>query len=415
MNTMVLPQLAWHGTKQLKLSLPDRWQVEFYNMAGWDRPAMKPEEIKDAIATPIGTAPLRELARGKKEVAIIFDDMTRVTRAAEIVPFVLEELAEAGIPDNRIRFICALGCHGAHNRLDFAKKLGEAIPARFPVYNHNPFAGCTYAGTTNTYGTELYINTEVMKCDFKIAIGMASPHPASGFGGGGKIILPGVASFESVKHNHRMAVQDAIRHRDNAVIGMAVFDNNPLRLDIEEAALLAGLDVLINCIVNMWGETVSVFAGALKPAYAAAVKESRSHYLTPPPQGEQIVIANTFAKANEGIAVGLGSAFKALSPQGGDVVLIANAPDGQVTHYLMGPFGRQASGELSFRIPVPPHVSRVCIYSEYPDVTGRDYIEESEKVLFTNKWDVVLEALQNSGRTNAKVAVYPSADIQYSD
>jgi nickel-dependent lactate racemase len=413
MNTVALPQLPWHGAKKLKLPLPDSWQVEFYNLTGWNRPAMKPTEIKEAITNPIGIAPIRELAKGKNEVVIIFDDMTRVTRVAEIVPFVLEELAEAGIPDNKIRFICALGCHGTLNRLDFGKKLGEAILARFPVYNHNPFAHCTYVGTTNTYGTELSINEEVMKCDLKIAIGLVVPHPVSGFGGGGKMILPGVASFEAIEHNHRAAVEDIREHRDNPNIGMGIFDNNPMRFDIEEAATLAGLDVLINCIVNMWGETVSIFAGALIPTYAAAVSEAKSHYHTPEAKGESIVIANTFAKANEAIMIGLGTAFRATSPQGGEVVLIANAPDGQITHYLMGAFGRETAGELRLRAGVPGHVNRVCIFSEYPDVTGRGYIEESDKVLFMNKWDDILETLQDSSCTDVKVAVYPNADIQY--
>ena len=413
MNTVALPQLPWQETKELKIPLPDSWQVEFYHMAGWNRPAMKPEKIKAAITNPIGIPPIRELAEGKREVVIIFDDMTRVTRVAEIVPFVLEELAEAGIPDNRIRFICALGCHGAHNRIDFAKKLGEALLARFPVYNHNPFDHCTYVGTTNTYGTKLYVNEEVMKCDFKIAIGLVVPHPASGFGGGGKMILPGVASFEAVEHNHRTAMKDMMERRENLIYGMGIFDSNPMRFDIEEAATMAGMDVLINCIVNMWGETVSVFAGALQPTYAAAVGEAKSHYYIPEPKGESIVVANTFAKASEAIAVGLDTAFKATSPKGGDVILIANAPEGQVSHYLMGTFGRETEGKLSFRARVPQHVNRVCIFSEYPDLTGRDYIEESDKVFFVDKWDDVLEAFRDSYGTGAKVAVYPSADIQY--
>ncbi|HEX9976208.1 MAG TPA: lactate racemase domain-containing protein, partial [Dehalococcoidales bacterium] len=103
-------------------------------MPGYKLPALKPEEIRAAVTNLIDLAPIRELARGKKEVVIIFDDMTRVTRTAEIVPFVLEELALAGIPDNKIRFICALGNHGASTRVDFAKKLGEDVVARFPVY-----------------------------------------------------------------------------------------------------------------------------------------------------------------------------------------------------------------------------------------------------------------------------------------
>ncbi|MCL0078373.1 nickel-dependent lactate racemase, partial [Dehalococcoidia bacterium] len=122
-NVVRLPQLAWYETKELELPLPDNWQVEVCNMAGYNRPALEPDEIRSAIRNNlIGTPPIRELARGKNEVVIIFDDMTRVTRAARIVPYVLEELAEAGIPDDKIRFIVALGCHGALDRLDFVKK-----------------------------------------------------------------------------------------------------------------------------------------------------------------------------------------------------------------------------------------------------------------------------------------------------
>jgi len=107
MNTIKLSQPAWYDPKEFVLSLPDGWQVEVCNMAGYNRSALTPDEIKAAISKPIGIPPIRELAKGKKEVVIIFDDMTRVTRVAEIVPFVLEELAEAGIPDSSIRFIMA--------------------------------------------------------------------------------------------------------------------------------------------------------------------------------------------------------------------------------------------------------------------------------------------------------------------
>jgi len=104
MNIIAVPQLAWYEAKELELPLPDSWQVDTCNMAGYNRPALKPDEIEASIRNPIGIPPIRELAKGKQEVVIIFDDMTRVTRVAEIVPFVLEELAEARIPDNRIRF-----------------------------------------------------------------------------------------------------------------------------------------------------------------------------------------------------------------------------------------------------------------------------------------------------------------------
>ncbi|MFC1989176.1 lactate racemase domain-containing protein [Chloroflexota bacterium] len=412
MNTIKLPQLAWYGNKKLEIPFPDGWQTEFYNMVGYNRPSMKPAEIKAAITNLIGMPPIRESARGKDEVVIIFDDMTRVTRVAEIVPFVLEELAQAGIPDNKIRFICALGNHGAVSRLDFSKKLGEEVLIRFPVYNHNPFANCDYVGTTSS-GTKIHINAEVMKCDFKIAIGSVVPHPLTGFAGGGKIILPGVASIDTAEALHRLPVRAREEQWAKRSTRMGVFDNNPTTLDVEEAATMTGLDVKIDCLLNTWGETVALFAGALRPAFAAAVEESVSHYSTPRTKGESIVIANTFAKANEAILIGLAIAFSATGSEGGDIVLIANAPDGQVTHYLLGAFGKTIAGALRLQIGIPKRVNHVIIYSEYPDLAGEGYIEDSEKVLFVNDWDVVLRTLQEFHGVEARVAVFPSADIQY--
>ena len=412
MALVKLPQLAWYGTKELALPLPDSWQAEIYNMAGFDQRAMKPDEIKGAITNLIGLPPIKELARGKKEVAIIFDDMTRVTRVAEIMPFILEELAEAGISDDHIQFICATGAHMAWDRVSFAKKLGETILARFPVYNHNPFDNCTYVGTTS-YGTDVHINDEVMKCDFKIAIGAVVPHPHTGFGGGGKIILPGVSSMDTLEHFHRMESEFKEKYPGKLITGMGVFDENPLRLNVEEAAALTGLDVKIDCIINMWGETVAIFAGALKPAYNAAVDKAKAHYLTPKTKDEPIVIVNTFAKANEGIMFGLANpCFSAVSDKPRDFVIIANAPDGQVTHYLVGILGKTIGGRLKLRVEIPQYVNRVIVYTEYPDVASRGYIEQSDKVLFVNNWADVIALLQQFHGTEAKVAVYPNADIQ---
>ena len=413
MNIIRVPQLAWYETKELELPLPDSWQVEVYNMAGYNRPAMKPDEIKASISNPIGIPPIRELAKGKKEVVIIFDDMTRVTRVAKIVPPVLEELAAAGIPDNRIRFIVALGLHSTMWRQHFVKKLGEEVVARFPVYNHNPFGNCTYVGTTSTYKTRVYANEEVMKCDLKIAIGSVVPHPMSGFGGSGKIILPGVVSFETIDWNHQMWAKSEQEHQDKPITGMGIHDENPLRSDIDEAANLVGLDVLINCIVNMWGETVSVYAGAMEPTYAAAVQEAKTHYLTPKVEGKDIVIANTFAKANETL-IGLSIAYPAVNTEGGDIVLIGNAPEGQATHYLLGPFGKTtwAKQHQFFRSEVPQHVNHLIVCNEYPH-PGSSWFDEDDKILYFSRWDDVLKLLQKSHGTDTKVAVYPTAEIQY--
>lgn len=383
--------------------------MEVCDMAGHDRPKLTPDRISEAVRSPIGMAPLREYARGKKEVVIIFDDMTRVTRAAEIVPHVLAELAEAGIEDRQVRFIAACGCHGAMTRTDFEKKLGKEVLERFPVYNHAPYDNCVYAGTTKR-GTKLYINAEVMKCDLKIGIGSIVPHIMAGFGGGGKLVLPGVASYETIVALHTPPKDTG--GFSGTVTGMGNIDNNPRRQDIDEAAGIVGLDMKIDGIVNKWGDTVAVFAGEPVQAFRAGLEEARAHYLSPAAGNKDVVIANAYAKVNEAIS-GLQLAYPAIRPAGGSIVLIANAPEGQVTHYLMGSFGTTIGGKFNLQMKPPDSVKRLIVFSEFPEVSIKRSMGDSEKVMLTDDWDQVLKTLEESCGQVAEAAVYPNADIQY--
>jgi len=410
-EVVVLPQLAWHGLKKLNVTFPADWRIEVCGFAGCARPKMKPAEMKRALAQPLGMAPLGEYARGKKEVVIIFDDMARVTRVSEIVPHVLVELAAAGIEDKQVRFIAANGCHAAMDRSDFAKKLGEDVLKRFPVYNHSPFDNCVYAGTTER-GVRLCVNAEVMKCDLKIGIGSVVPHIMAGFGGGGKLILPGVAAYESILALHVSRTDTGELEYKDSITGMGAVKDNPRRRDINEAAHLAGLDMKIDALVNGRGETVALFAGAPALEYPAALEAAQKHYLTPSAEDCDIVIANTFAKANEAVS-GLLVAFPSVRKEGGDVVLIANAPEGQMTHYLMGPFGNEIGGKLQLRMKPPPNVKRLILFSEYHELSSREFIEDTGQVVMVHDWTQVMKLLAENHGPGTKVAVYPNADIQY--
>ena len=338
MSIISVPQQAWYKTGELRLTFPDDWDVNVFHMAGYDRPALTSQEIKAALDDPIDTLPIRELAKDRSEVVIIFDDQTRITRPVPIVSHILEELIEAGIDENNIRFICALGMHGAMNRSDFVKKLGEDVVSKYRVYNHNPFATGIFVGTTKLFKTPVYINEEVISCDLRIAITGCVPHPGAGFGGGGKIVLPGVASQETIRYHHSQP-QRPLGSQQNNGSRMGKIENNNFREDIDQAADLAKIDFGITVIVNEWGDSVSVYTGTLRASHIKAVEEAKNHYLTPKVTGVDIVITNAYAKVNES-NIGMGAALPAVSESGGDIVLIANAPEGQITHYLGSPFGK---------------------------------------------------------------------------
>ncbi|MFC1942343.1 lactate racemase domain-containing protein [Chloroflexota bacterium] len=401
-QTIKLPQKAWYETGELELSLPDGWQVETCQMAGYDKPEMTDDQIRNAITNNlIGLPPIREMARGKKEVVIISNDIDRVTRVFRMIPPVLEELAAAGIKENQIRFITANGNHAAMNREEMVKKLGEDIVSRFPVYNHNSMGSCTYVGTTKR-GTRVCINPEVMSCDFKIAIGSLTPHLSVVFGCGSKMLLPGVASIDTIVYNHSIEVPLADKKN---------YDKHPVHLDMEEAASFVGLDVSIEDFVNLWGNSTDIYAGELYQAHAAGVQAAKAHYLTPLAMNKDIVIANSYAKASES-ATGAAFTFPSVK-EGGDLVLIANTPAGQVVHYLGGPWGKAVETKRRIQMPVPPNVNRLIVYTEYPELPGLEYFEGTANVIMLSKWDDVIKLLRESHGDNASVAVYPSSDIAY--
>jgi len=406
-----VPQFPWYGDSELELDFPDSWEVVVPRMPGENAPKLSDQQIREAFLHPIGTPRIAELARGKKEVVIIFDDLTRPTKLAELVPYVLEELKEGGIKDEHIRFIAAIGAHGAMKLMDFQKKLGEDIPLRFPVYNHNPYENCTYLGKTSR-GTPVYINSEFMACDLKIAMGSIVPHPTSGFGGGGKMILPGVAHIDTIEYNHRHMCQ--LSEAGTMVLDTwGKVDDNAMRLDMEEVARMAGLDVSVNALVNLHRDTIGLFIGDLVEAHREGVKMARQIYATETPRDADIVIANAYAKANEAaLVVPVGS--KMLKEEGGDLVIIGNIPEGQICHYLARSFGVKTGGRLwGPQTKLPSRVKRMFALGPYLDKAGLDWVGPMDKITILNSWGEILEKLKESHGDKARAVVITDGTLQY--
>ena len=184
-----IPTHAWYGDREMELPFPASWQVEECRMAGHNAPALDDDQLRDQLGAPLGTPPLRELAQGRKQAVILFDDLTRPAPTWRILPMVLAELHAAGFTDDRIRLVGAFANHAVMSHEDFVKKLGAGVVRRYRVYNHNPFDHLVEVGTTSR-GTRVEINREVMACDLRIGIGGLIPHLAAGFGGGAKLVVP---------------------------------------------------------------------------------------------------------------------------------------------------------------------------------------------------------------------------------
>jgi len=377
-------------------------------MSGYKAPRLSDPQIRAKLAEPIHSESLRTLASKRKEVVVIVDDVTRPTQCYRIAPYVLEELAKAGIHDDHIRFVVALGAHGMNNRVDFVKKLGEDIVERFPIYNHNPFSNLRDLGTTKR-GTPVQINNEVMACDLKIGVGGIIPHSMAGLSGGGKIVLPGVASIDGICHNHCDIGGECFGHVSPT--GFGPIENNSSRADIDEAARMAGLDFKIDVIINERGEVSGIFAGEPCEAWKRGAEVGRRAYLTDSPADADVVVANAYLKENQAVAA-MGIAAHAVR-DGGTVVLIVDSPEGQNAHYLYGKFGKNLGGRLWSRPPSYSKKMTVVVYSRYKERDPMLEIADPEHLIWTKTWSETIEAVAASTNVSRpKVAVFPAAGIQ---
>jgi len=405
-----LPKPTWYEEGAYNLKFPDKWEVEICAMKGDHKSPLSHHEVQRKFESPLGTERISKLAKGKREVAIIFDDMARGTRVYQFVPHILNELQENGIAKDRIRFIMALGAHGTRTRIDFAKKLGEDVCSSFAVYNHDPFQNCVKLGKTSR-GTSVELNKEVAKCDLKIGIGSIVPHPLTGFGGGSKIIVPGVASIETIYQNHVILGRSGPGRTPHPSIGFGIYEGNVVYEDLEEAAKIARLDVKVDALLNAKSETTDLFVGDPAIEFREGVKVAVKHYVTKPSNAVDVVIANVPTKSNEA-AIAMWTAIVSLR-DGGTMVLLADTPEGQTTHYLHGKFGSDLGGKGWRPTNDYPKIGKIIILSRYKEVDPLLPISPRWRLLWKDRWEDVLEEIEKEHKANVKVAVYPCAEIQY--
>jgi len=399
---VTVPTYGWYGDKPLDLIFPESWTVEVRRMAAEQAPQLTQNQIRERLASPVGTKPLHELAAGKKECVILVDDMTRPTKAWQMLPAILEEIHKGGVTDDHIRVVMAPGSHKTMTLEDYVKKLGENVPERYEVFNHNPYENLTYLGKTS-YGTPVSVNREVMNCDLKVCVGGIIPHPGAGYGGGAKLILPGVASIDTIEANHKMR---------GPWRGQGKIEGNLQRLDMEEAGRMAGVDFIVNAVFNINRDVAELVCGDMVAAHREGVKIARRSYVTDIVSDMDIVVANGYPQEDE--------AYKAYTiatesvKQGGEVVILAYSPEGCRHHFYSGKFGKNYGGRAWEPPKLRPKIKRATIVTPHYQLKDEGYYGPKEQTLWLKSWAEALEELYTTHGPRARVAVYPCSTVQVS-
>ncbi|MFA0761072.1 MAG: hypothetical protein HZLCBSQH_001176 [Candidatus Fervidibacterota bacterium] len=394
---------CWYAEKNLPLAFPKRWQVLMCLPQGGKD--IGEAGLKAAFERPIGTTRLRELAKGRRSAIIVVDDLTRPTPAARLLPFVIGELVDGGIPTERICILIGIAAHHPLNREQMVRKLGKDIIAHFWVQNHCPFENLDYLGTTRN-GTPIYLNGEFLRADLKVCVGSILPHGHAGFGGGAKLVLPGVAGIESIYHNHRP---------DNGFRkGMALTEGNIAREDMEEAAVMAGLDAIANVVLNPRRGIVGCFVGHFVDAHRAGCELARRAYATPIPDEVDVAVLSAYPKDSEvyqcvNAFAPLSSAPKRFVHEEGTIVFASAGSEGMGTHYLAGPGMR-----LGARRKVAPRLNhRPQRLYFAPTVNAHDLWQWGwDGEALCQSWREVVRRLRERYGNECRIAVFPCAAMQ---
>lgn len=263
--------LATGPGKRLSFSLPDKW-VPVHFLESTDPEPASPAGLmaRQALDAPIGTfgiagAPsLRARLSKARNIAVIVDDATRPTPAAEILDVLLPYLAECGCEKERITFVTALGTHAVMKKEDLEAKLGKDVASSYRIVQHNAWQeDLVPVGLED--GRELRINPAIAASDFKIGISSILPHAAAGYGGGPKLLMPGVCDIEFIRRHH---MRNAIHARSR----LGLTRTNPFHEDCMMIARTIGLDLTIDCVYDRQGRIVRILAGSLEETFTEAAR-----------------------------------------------------------------------------------------------------------------------------------------------
>ena len=312
-----------YGTASQILTVPDGLDAEVLRSGAHGAARTKSEDalVLEAMAAPIASPRLSELAKGKRNITVICSDHTRPVPSRRIIPHMLAEL-RAGNPEAEITLLIATGCHRPTTREELIQKFGPEIVERERIVVHD----CTDESALVQIGTlpsgaPLVINRLAAQADLLVSEGFIEPHFFAGYSGGRKSVLPGVCGRRTVLGNHCAAFIDSPDARTSILRG------NPIHRDMAAAAEMAKLAFIVNVIINGSKQVTAAFAGHPEHAHAAGCEHlQRLCRVTPARPADIVVTSNGGAPLDQNIyqaVKGLTAAEAAAAP--GAVLIIASA------------------------------------------------------------------------------------------
>ena len=278
-------------------------------------------EVKRALENPIGSPRLKDLVHPGETVAIVTSDVTRPMPTYKVMPTLLDELYAGGIKPEDITLVFALGSHRKQTDEEKRRLAGERAWNEVRCVDSDPDDCISYGVTSR--GTPVDITRVVAEADRRICLGNIEYHYFAGYSGGAKAIMPGVSTRAAIQANHsRMVLPEA---------KAGALETNPLRMDIEEAGAMVGIDFILNVVLSEHKEILRAVAGDAVAAHRAGCKFLDTLYRKELKEPAEIVLVSQGGAPKD---LNLYQTQKALDNakhavrEGGVIILIGSCKEG---------------------------------------------------------------------------------------
>ena len=309
------------GNTVQKVSVPDKNVIGVLHANEVKHELEGADEVRRALANPIGAPLLKEVVRPGEKVVIVTSDITRPMPTYVVMPPLLDALYEAGVKKEDITLVFALGSHRHHTPEEMKKLAGERAYAEIKCVDSDP-TDCVHMGVTS-HGTPVDVFRTVAEADRRICLGNIEYHYFAGYSGGAKAIMPGVSTRAAIQSNHSQMVSE------DACAGK--LEGNPVREDIEEAGAICGIDYILNVVLDEHKHVIMAAAGDAVKAHREACRFLDRIYRKEIPERADIVLVSQGGAPKD---LNLYQTQKALDnakhavKKGGIVILIGSCKEG---------------------------------------------------------------------------------------
>ncbi|MBN2572367.1 MAG: nickel-dependent lactate racemase [Ignavibacteriales bacterium] len=368
--------------------------------------------ISNSISNPLNSKSLKDFIRDENKLLIIINDGARPTPTAKILKHL-----NLHIKSKEVKFIIATGVHRNPSEEELKKIFGEfyfEYKSNIVFHNAKDKSENVYLGKTSR-GTEVYLNKIISDYKKKIAISSVEPHYFAGYTGGRKSFVPGIASFETIEHNHKFALYENSK-------GL-ILKGNPVSEDMDEAiSFLKDKEIFsIQAVLDIDRKIYSVSSGNIFDSFAKAVSNAEDVFCARAKEKADIVIAvaspptdsdlcqahkaiehSKLILKDEGILILIAQCKEGLGPQGYyDLLSSCNTPEEVFEKISKGyKLGYHKAAKLA----------EIMMKSEIWAVT--DLTKETMDKIFIKKYSevetAIYDAIKRKG-SDAKLAILNDA------